>query len=434
MSGAATMKNACPVLWPRAIIHVDMNAFFASIEQRDFPELAGRPVAVTNGMVGTCIITCSYEARTFGIKTGMRMKEVRRRCPALVQRASRPEVYAAVSTAIMGALVAVTPDLEVYSVDEAFLDVTRCQRLHGTPPRMGWMAKRIVTDTSGLTCSVGVSGDKTTAKYASDLDKPDGFVVIPPWEARERLADVPVTELCGIGAGIGAFLAERGVFVCRDMRALPMGELARRWGNVGRRIWLMCQGQDPEPVYTCVPAPKSLGHGKVLPPGTRDREAILASFYHMSEKVAACLRRHGLEAQRFFIGFRTQQGWIAERCQLTAAGQDGRLVFRLARFVVEQYWSGQAISQVQVTALDPRPLQYHGDLFEGAESRRAEINRIIDAVNARYGEFTLAPARLLNRSSLPDVISPAWRPAGPRQTIEYEGQDVRHGRNGKKRR
>ena len=109
----------CPVIWPRAILHLDMNAFFASVEQRDFPELRGRPIAVTNGMLGSCIITCSYEARTFGIQTGMRLKQAREKCPALIQRSARPEVYAGVSTAIMQALLAVMPDLEVYSVDEA---------------------------------------------------------------------------------------------------------------------------------------------------------------------------------------------------------------------------------------------------------------------------------------------------------------------------
>jgi DNA polymerase-4 len=387
------------------------------VEQRDFPELRGRPVAVTNGLLGSCIITCSYEARVYGVKTGMRLKDAMQQCPGLIQRASRPEVYAAVSTAIMQALLAVTPDLEVFSVDEAVLDVTRCQRLHGTPPRMGWMAKRIVYDTSGLTCSVGVSGDKTTAKYASDLDKPDGLVVIPPWEARERLAEVPVTELCGIGEGVGAFLAEHGVFVCREMEKLPMSVLARRWGNIGRRIWLMCWGEDPEPVHTRVPAPKSLGHGKVVPPGTRDREVLLTYLQHMAEKVTARLRQHHLEAQRFFIGLRTPAGWIGAKPRLSVPGQDGAALFRLCRFVLEQGWHGEEVLQVQVTALDPRPCQYQGDLFERPDEAREHLHRVVDAINARFGEITIGPGRLVNRSPTPNVISPAWKPQGPRQTI-----------------
>ncbi|MEK7716854.1 MAG: DNA polymerase IV, partial [Pseudomonadota bacterium] len=119
--------------WPRAIIHIDMNAFFASVEQRDFPELRDKPIGVTNGAVGTTLITCSYEARAWGVKTGMRVYEARQLCPGLIQRPARPKVYAGISTRIMHALQDISPDVEVFSVDEAFLDVTHCQRLHGSP-------------------------------------------------------------------------------------------------------------------------------------------------------------------------------------------------------------------------------------------------------------------------------------------------------------
>ena len=132
MGGAIRSPKAdAGCYWPRAILHVDMNAFFASIEQRDFPELHGRPVGITNGAAGTTLITCSYEARAHGVHTGMKIYEARRLCPEIVQRPARPQVYAAVSTRIMRALTDVSPDVEVFSVDEAFLDVTHCQRLHG---------------------------------------------------------------------------------------------------------------------------------------------------------------------------------------------------------------------------------------------------------------------------------------------------------------
>ena len=136
------MRLSCPVIWPCAIMLVDMNAFFASIEQHDHPEWRGRPVAITNGRQGSCIITCSYEARAYGIRTGMRLKKARRLCPELIQCPARPDRYAATSVAIMRALQDITPDIEVFSVDEAFLDVTHCQRLLGTPPRMARMAKQ----------------------------------------------------------------------------------------------------------------------------------------------------------------------------------------------------------------------------------------------------------------------------------------------------
>src|SRR5262249_39571984 len=144
----------------------DMNAFFASIEQHDYPYLAGKPIVVTNGMEGTGIITCSYEARDHGIKTGMRLKEARQLCPAIIQRASRPHRYAEVSRTIMQSLIDVTPDIEVFSVDEAFLDVTRCQLL-ADPVTHARKVQARIKAVSNLPCSIGVSGDKTTAKYAA---------------------------------------------------------------------------------------------------------------------------------------------------------------------------------------------------------------------------------------------------------------------------
>lgn len=402
--------------WPRVIALVDMNAFFASIEQRDLPELQGRPIGITNGAQGTCIITCSYEARAFGIRTGMRVKEARRLCPHFLPVAARPERYAAVSTAIMDALIDITPDVEVFSVDEAFLDLTACQSLWGPPEVIAQLIKRTVYEASGLLCSVGVSGDKTTAKYAAKLRKPDGLTVIPPWETAARLRDVPVTDLCGISHGIGGYLAARGVRTCGDMAKLPISELARRWGDIGRRIWLMAQGLDPSPVRTGVAAPKSLGHGKVMPPNTRARELIITYLEHMAFKVAVRLRRHQLHAQTFFIGLRADE-WLGGHYRSEFPTDDAAPVLALCRNMLEQHWRGQGVHQVQVTALDPRPALAQGDMFGDSAPRRAACNQVMDAINQRYGEFALAPARLLDRSSMPNVIAPAWKPYGHRQTI-----------------
>ena len=184
--------------WPRMVCLIDMNCFFAQIEQQDNPFWRNRPVAVTNGKVGSTIITSSYEARAYGVKTGMRLKEARMLCPDLIQAPSRPHRYAEVSTAIMEALQNITPDIEIYSVDEAFLELTACQNLYNGSEQIGNLIKETVSRVSGLTCSVGISGDKTTAKFAAKLHKPDGMTVIPPWEAEKRLSGELVTELSGI--------------------------------------------------------------------------------------------------------------------------------------------------------------------------------------------------------------------------------------------
>jgi len=404
-------------IWPRAIILMDMNAFFASVEQLDRPEWRGRPVAITNGLQGTCIITCSYEARAYGIRTGMRLKQARQLCPGLIQSPARPQRYAAVSTAIMDALAEITPDLEVFSVDEAFLDVTHCQRLLGSPEQIARLAKRRVFEVSGLLCSVGLSGDKTTAKYAAKLDKPDGLTVIPPWEAEQQLMNVPVTKLCGIADGIGAFLAQHGVRVCGDMKHLPISVLARRFGNPGRRIWYMAQGRDPEQLQINVAPPKSIGHGKVVPPNTQDNKVLQTYLLHMCEKVAQRLRRHELKAMRFFIGLRTKDDWISNKLCSALPIDDGRQIMALCRQQLDEQWCGQRVHQVQVTALDPQPATGQIELFAQNTYKQDAINAVMDSVNLRYGEFSLAPGRLLNRSSMPNVIAPAWKPHGHRQTI-----------------
>ena len=409
-------------MWPRAILLVDMNAFFASVEQQDFPELRGRPVAVTNGLEGTCIITASYEARAFGIRTGMRLPEARRLCPHLIRRPSRPYRYAEISARIMNLLrEEITPDLEVFSVDEAFLDLTRCQRLHGPPPVIAEKVRTLIRERIGLPCSIGLSGDKTTAKYAAKLKKPDGLTVIPPWEAAERLADVPVTELCGIAEGIGRFLAAHGVFRCGDMKKLPVSVLGRRFGHPGRRLWLMCQGLDPEPVHTDVPPPKSIGHGKVTPPETRSRRTLVVYLQHMCEKVAARLRRHGLEARHFLIALKTRETWLGGRYRATRPTSRAPDILALALRMLNEHWQGQGIWQVQVTALDPAPARLQPDLFEDPQetgaSTDARLEGVMDAVNRRFGDMTLVPARLLDRSPMPDVIAPAWKPFGHRRTL-----------------
>lgn len=407
-----------PKIWSKAIILVDMNAFFASIEQMDYPELNGQPVVVTNGEKGTCIITCSYEARAYGINTGMRIYDAKKLCPNLIQCPSRPKRYAAVSTSIMEALHDITPDVEVFSVDEAFLDVTYCQRLYGSPILIGKMVKKKIMETANILCSIGISGDKTTAKYAAKLHKPNGFTIIHPWEAKQYLHNVPVTELCGIADGIGKFLAQRGVHTCGDMAKLPIGVLAKRFGNIGRRIWYMCQGQDPEPVKTIVASPKSIGHGKILPPKTKDRNVILAYLRYMSEKVAARLRRHHLEAQVFFVGILiANKGWITSKLKTPIPTNDGQDIYKICHDFFISYWTNDIIKQVQVTALEPKSMHKQADLFTSRSKRRDLLNQVIDSINFKYGKLTLVPASLQYCSMTPNVIAPSWQPAGHRQTI-----------------
>ena len=416
--------------WPRAIALVDMNAFFASVEQRDKPEWRGRPVAITNGLQGTCIITCSYEARAQGVKTGMRLTQAYEKCPTLIQCPAHPERYAEVSTSIMSALYNITPDVEIFSVDEAFLDVTHCQKILGSAESIARLIKKTVYEASGLLCSVGMSGDKTTAKHAAKQNKPDGLTLVHPDEAKKYLHNIPVTELCGINKGIGGYLADRGVLTCGDMNQLPISELGRRFGNIGRRIWKMCQGEDPDKVTTEVTAPKSIGHGKVMPPNTRDKNTLLIYLLHMSEKVAQRLRRYDLQANHFYIGLNTNEGWLTSKARLANPTQDERLIYSLCKKFLQHEWqektNAAGVHQVQVTALNPHSITGQLILFENNEEITSgkTHHHVMDNINQRYGELSLAPARLLNRSSMPNVIAPAWKPFGHRQTIDKTKEEL----------
>lgn len=403
--------------WDRAIALVDMDAFFASIEQHDFPELRGRPIGITNGLTGTCFITCSYEARAYGIKTATRIKNARELCPDVIQVPARPYRYAEVSTNIMAALKNITPDIEIFSVDEAFLDLTHCQGIYGDPAKLGQLIKDTVYEAGGVPSSVGISGDKTTAKVAAKQNKPDGSLAIPPWEAREFLSDKPVTDLCGVAKGIGKYLGDRGVDVCGEMQHLPISELGRRFGNPGRRIWYMAQGLDSEPLQPNVAAPKSIGHGKVMPPNTKDKTVLRTYLHHMAEKVGARLRKHHYEAQTFFIGFRTEQGFLARKMKTEEPTDDSKQIKALANEYLKHYWQGQGCFQVQITAVDPKDHGNQLSLFSKKDIKRDQINQAMDKINERYGEFTLVPALLLNRSDMPNVIAPAWKPDGHRKTV-----------------
>ena len=408
-----TIKN-----WSRIIALVDMDAFFASIEQARNPNLIGKPIGITNGVKGSCIITCSYEARSYGVHTGMRFKEAKKLCPSFIRLPSNPALYAKISTDIMNSLYEITPDIEIFSVDEAFLDMTYCKKNWNSPESIAKKIKEKVFSVSGVHCSIGISGDKTTAKYAAKLHKPNGLTIINPWDAENILKDISVLELCGINKGIGAFFAKRGVFTCGEVKKIPIGVLGQRFGNPGRRIWYMCQGKDPEKVKNNFKTPKSIGHGKVMPPNTRSKNIIYMYLIHMSEKVSQRLRRNTLCAQKFFIGLKTNKGWIGcRKIKTICPTNDSRQITKLCKKVLNQYWNGEGIYQVQLTALDPREEKGQIDLFNEINSENHRLNRVIDSINQRYGDFTLASANLLNRSDMPNVISPAWKPYGCRQTI-----------------
>ena len=281
------------------------------------------------------------------------------------------------------------------------------------------MRQRIHEISGGLPCSIGVAGTKSTAKIASDLQKPNGLTVIPPWQARDRLAGLPMEKVCGLGPHIAEFLSRYGARTCGDVARLPMTVLARRYGVTGKYLWLACQGKDTEPLITGIAPPQSVGHGKVLPPHTAEATVIEVYLRHMCEKVAARLRRYEMQAGRLYVGLRLKSPNedIGQLFALPYGPPDGRGLFDLAVKCLERRWRGEAVTHVQITALQLRSSSGQLELFPADDSRAARRFGVIDRINLRYGEFTVAPATLLERSTMPNVIAPAWRPQGHRQHI-----------------
>ena len=225
-----------------------------------------------------------------------------------------------------------------------------------------------------------------------------------------------LTELCGVNQGIAGMLAAYGIHSCGELQKLPISVLGKRFGNPGRRIWLMAQGLDPEPVRASLLAARSLGHGKVLPPNTHDPETIRVYLMHMAHKLGARLRANGLVAQQFLVALRLYRGWLKSTQRSLLPSDDEMVIYRLADRWLRDRWRGQGIWQLRIVALDPRlPLQ--PDLFQRKRPSRERTHAAMDQINRRYGNLTLASARLLGRSSMPDVISPAWKPDGHRKTV-----------------
>src|SRR5882757_2833578 len=236
---------------PRTILHMDLDAFFAAVEQRDRPELRGKPVIVGGGGPHDrgVVSTASYEARVFGVRSAMSLREAGRRCPHGVFLPVDGTKYSAVSKDVMAVLRRFTPQVEPISIDEAFLDVTGSRILFGDGETIGRRIKDEVQGSVGLTISVGVATTKLVAKIASDLRKPDGLVVVEPGDEAAFLAPLAIARLWGIGAQTGAALREYGVTTLGELAQLPVDLLVRRFGKHGATLHDRALGIDDDPVH-----------------------------------------------------------------------------------------------------------------------------------------------------------------------------------------
>ena len=406
---------------PRTILHVDLDAFFAAVEQRDRPELRGKPVIVGGGGPNQrgVVSTANYEARKFGVHSAMPLRTAGRLCPHGVFLPVDGAKYMAVSRQVMAILRRFTPQVEPISIDEAFLDVTGSRALFGDGEEIARRIKSAVHDETELTISVGVATTKLVAKIASDLRKPDGLVVVPPGDEAAFLAPLPITRLWGVGAKSAVALQEYGVRTIGDLAALPEDLLVRRFGKHGASLVDRARGKDADTVSTRDPA-KSIGHEHTFDVDTSDREQIERTILAMSEGVAERLRDSGVKASTVTVKIRdssfrtiTRQRTLPEPTDLTEP------IFRVALELARPEVRGLRIRLLGVTAsgLGERDQL---SLFAADDPRRRKVTEATDAVRHRFGERAITRARLVG-SRLPAPFERDPMTPVDRRSLEIDG-------------
>lgn len=415
----STIHNPKSAIRNRNILHIDMNAFFASVEQRADPALAGKAIAVVGSKHRGVVLSPSYEARAFGVKTGMTCGEAKKLCPHIILVTADSRKYSAACERLLVIWQAFTPLVELFSIDEAFLDVTGCGRLFGDPVRIAVLIKERIWEEMGLTCSIGIGPNKLLAKLGSDMQKPDGLVVIDPVDVAPVLEDLPVQDLCGIGPSLGRSLSAMGIHTCGELGRAPLRQLTARFGVLGERLAAMGRGADHEAVARyhdqADGESKSMGHSMTLDEDCRDSAALERHILHLSEKVGRRLRR-GLYAGRTvtltlrYPDFKT----VSRQRKLRHAVNRGLDIYRAAAGILRECASLPPVRLVgvSVSGLERNVVQM--PLFD-SERRQGSLAEAMDEINDRYGSFTVTWGTLAQRNPEQRIISPAWRPAGDRE-------------------
>ena len=291
----------------RTILHVDMDVFYASVEQKDRPWLTGKPVVVggdpqkRHGVV----TAASYAARKYGISAGMPIVTAKRLCPqAIFIVGNYGGKYEYVSSLCMEIFHQFTPRVEPYSIDEAFLDITGCDRLFGPPHQLATKLKEKVKKEIGLTCSAGIAPNKLLAKLASSLNKPDGLMVISKDQVQRILKPLKVTRICGIGDKAAKILSGLGIHTLGGLASYPVEVLKNRFGKNGEWLHFVARGIDCSPVFSRVVVEKSIGHGRTLPQDISEPEQISSVLLSLPSMVARRLRAKGLVGRTIFLRVR----------------------------------------------------------------------------------------------------------------------------------
>lgn len=377
---------------PRTIAHVDLDAFFAAVEQRDRPELRGKPVLVGGSARRGVVAACSYESRRFGIRSAMPMAEALRRCPHAIVVPHRMERYVDASRGFFSILGDFSPDVEGLSLDEAFLDLTGTERLLGPPVEVARRIKARVVAELSLVASVGLAPIKFAAKIASDIDKPDGLRVVAPDHLLSFLHPLPISRLWGVGEVTGAALAKLGLSSIGDVARYPEHLLVARLGAAtGHHLAALARGEDARAVEADED-PTSIGHQETFEYDLDDRADVAVILLHQADRVAARLRRRGLYTTTVVLILKYDDfRLISRRTTLDAPTSDGDVIARaatelLAKVTLEPERGKRArLCGVSATGLvdrdAPRQLGFH----EEARARGERLGNALDQVAAKFG-------------------------------------------------
>jgi DNA polymerase IV len=381
-----------------AIAHVDCDAFYASVEKRDRPELADRPVIVGGGVRGVVTTAC-YIARISGVRSAMPMFKALKLCPQAV--VIRPDFakYTAASRAVMAELRALTPLVQPLSLDEAWLDLAGTERLNGGPA--AWQlarAQQAIERETGLSVSVGLAPNKFLAKIASDLDKPRGFAVIGAAEAKSFLEPRPVSILPGVGPALARSLEAAGFSRVGDLAAVGEKTLADRWGAHGLRLARLARGEDARPVDPDSDR-KGVSAETTFNTDLSDLSALEDRLWPCCEKVASRARAGGMAGRTVVLKLRTAQFRRLTRSRtLPSPTQTARTLFTCAREMLRAE-IGQPYRLIGVGLTDLAEAELApADLFGGdAEARARTTETAVDALRGRFGADAVVSGRALQR-------------------------------------
>lgn len=397
---------AHPELFSLSIAHLDCDSFYASVEKRDHPELAGKPLIVGGGTRGV-VTTCCYIARISGVRSAMPMFQALKLCPEATVLPPRIGHYAEVSRAIRAKMEALTPLVEPLSLDEAFLDLSGTERLHHAPPavQMARLSREIEREI-GVTASIGLSHNKFLAKIASDLDKPRGFSVIGRAETEEFLRDKPVSILWGVGEATRAALARAGIRRLADIRRSGAEAMRARFGTAGTRLHALACGQDSRRVTPDAPL-KSVSNETTFDTDLSDRATLESWLWAMCEKTADRMKARGLQGRTATLKLRRADfSALSRQTRLEEPSQLADTLFRATQALLATLPETGPFRLIgagytDLSATDGRdPV---GDLLDPQAGARAGAERAADAIRARFGKDAIRSGRGMAASPGPKL-------------------------------